>query len=152
LRSNLLYAAPAASAASIRRVLEALDLDTLVESLPQGLETRVGDRGYSLSGGQRQRLALARALLAQPQVLLLDDCTSVLDAETEARIHAALEDLLPRRTKIIVSHKAASLRNADWIVVLEGGRIVKQGRPEDLFAVDGPLPQTTSLLSAASIN
>lgn len=130
LRSNLLYAAPAASAASIRRVLEALDLDVLVESLPLGLETRVGERGYSLSGGQRQRLALARALLAQPQVLLLDDCTSALDAETEARVQAALNDLLPGRTKIIVSHKAASLRNVEWVVVLEGGRIVRQGRTE----------------------
>jgi ABC-type multidrug transport system fused ATPase/permease subunit len=125
LRSNLLYAAPAASAASIRRVLEAL-----VAALPRGLETRVGDRGYSLSGGQRQRLALARALLAQPQVLLLDDCTSALDAETEARVRAALDDLLPGRTKIIVSHKADPVCHADWVVTLEGGRIVKQDKPE----------------------
>ncbi len=130
LRSNLLYAAPVASAASIRRVLEALDLETLIASLPRGLETRVGDRGYSLSGGQRQRLALARALLAQPQVLLLDDCTSALDAETEACVRAALDDLLPGRTKIIVSHKADSVRHADWVVALEGGRIVKQGKPD----------------------
>ncbi len=130
LRSNLLYAAPAASAASIRRVLEALDLETLIASLPRGLETRVGDRGYSLSGGQRQRLALARALLSQPQVLLLDDCTSALDAETEARVRAALDDLLPGRTKIIVAHKADSVRHADWIATLEGGRIVKQGKPD----------------------
>jgi ABC-type multidrug transport system fused ATPase/permease subunit len=130
LRSNLLYAAPAASAASIRRVLEALDLETLAASLPRGLETRVGDRGYSLSGGQRQRLALARALLAQPQVLLLDDCTSALDAETEARVRAALDELLPGRTKIIVSHQAASVRHADWVVTLEGGCIVKQRKPE----------------------
>jgi ABC-type multidrug transport system fused ATPase/permease subunit len=136
LRSNLLYAAPAASAASIRRVLEALDLETLVVSLPRGLETRVGDRGYSLSGGQRQRLALARALLAQPQVLLLDDCTSALDAETEARVRAALDDLLPGRTKIIVSHKTDSVCHADWVVMLEGGRIVKQGQPET-FAAEG---------------
>lgn len=133
LRSNLLYGAPRASAAEISRVLEALDLDELVESLPLGLETPVGDRGRSLSGGQRQRLALARALLAKPTVLLLDDCTSALDAETEHRVRAALKELLPGRTRMIVSHKADALGDADWIVVLEGGRIVEQGRPEDLF-------------------
>jgi ABC-type multidrug transport system fused ATPase/permease subunit len=137
LRSNLLYAAPQASAAEIRRVLEALELEELIGSLPQGLETPVGDRGYSLSGGQRQRFALARALLAKPTVLLLDDCTSALDAETEYRVRVALEDLLPGRTRLIVSYKAASIRDADWIVVLEGGRIVEQGRPAELLAADG---------------
>lgn len=153
LRSNLLYAAPAASAASIRQVLEALDLEVLVESLPLGLETRVGERGYSLSGGQRQRLALARALLAQPQLLLLDDCTSALDAETEARVQAAINDLLPGRTKIIVSHKAASLRQADWVAMLEGGRIVKQGRPDELFAApEGGKPHSFALTTAQPLD
>jgi ABC-type multidrug transport system fused ATPase/permease subunit len=146
LRSNLLYAAPAASAALIRRVLEALDLEQLIESLPLGLETRVGERGYSLSGGQRQRLALARALLAQPQVLLLDDCTSALDAETEARVQAALNDLLPERTKIILAHKVASLLNANWVVMLEGGRIIKQGRPVELFTADDAGQNTAATL------
>jgi len=137
IRSNLLYAAPRATAAEIDRVLEALDLDELIESLPKGLETPVGDQGYTLSGGQRQRLALARALLAKPTVLLLDDCTSALDAETESRVRAALKDLLPGRTRLIVSHKAASLRDADWVVVLENGRIVTQGRPADVLVADG---------------
>jgi ABC-type multidrug transport system fused ATPase/permease subunit len=134
LRSNLLYAAPAAGAAAISRTLEGLELDELVEGLPLGLETPVGDRGLTLSGGQRQRLALARALLADPSVLLLDDCTSALDAETEARVRAALIDLLPGRTRVIVAHKFASVREADWVVVLEAGRIVEQGTPEDLLA------------------
>jgi ABC-type multidrug transport system fused ATPase/permease subunit len=149
LRSNLLYAAPAASAASIRRVLDALDLTELVESLPSGLGTRVGDRGYSLSGGQRQRFALARALLAQPQVLLLDDCTSALDAGTEARVRTALDDLLPGRTRVIVSPKAASVRDADWVIVLEAGRIIEQGRPEDLLAADGFFAEAHRLQTAA---
>lgn len=125
LRANLLYAAPTASASMIRRVLEALDLEELVESLPRGLETPVGDRGYTVSGGQRQRLALARALLAQPAVLLFDDCTSALDAETEARVYAALDELLPGRTRLIVSHKPAALRGADRILVLEHGRMAE---------------------------
>ncbi|HEY7314489.1 MAG TPA: ABC transporter ATP-binding protein [Gemmataceae bacterium] len=137
LRSNLLYAAPGASASEIRRVLEALDLDELVASLPRGLETPVGDRGHSLSGGQRQRFALARALLAKPTVLLLDDCTSALDAETEQRVRAALTDLLPGRTRLMTSQKAAAIHDADWIIVLEDGRIVEQGRPADLLTIGG---------------
>jgi ABC-type multidrug transport system fused ATPase/permease subunit len=133
---------------SIARALEALDLAELVEFLPQGLETWAGDRGYSLSGGQRQRLALARALLAKPPVLLLDDCTSALDAETEARVRAALDDLLPGGTRLIVTHQAASLRRADWIIVLEGGRIVEQGHPDDLLSEEGFFAEAHRLQTA----
>ena len=89
--------------------LEAADLAAMVEGLPQGLDTPVGERGFSLSGGQRQRLALARALIADPAILLLDDCTSALDAETEARIQAALEEFLPGRARLIVAHKISSV-------------------------------------------
>jgi ABC-type multidrug transport system fused ATPase/permease subunit len=137
LRSNLTYAAPSASAAQVRRVIEAVQLGDLVDSLPEGLDTPVGERGFSLSGGQRQRLALARALISDPAVLLLDDCTSALDAETEARVQAALRDLRPDRTCIIVSHKVASVRRADCIVVLESGRIVEMGSHDELLARGG---------------
>src|SRR5207248_5162299 len=113
IRSNLTYAAPDAPESAIRRALEAVDLAETVGALPQGLDTRVGERGFSLSGGQRQRLALARALIADPAVLLLDDCTSALDAETEGRIQEALEGLLPGRTCLIVAHKLSSVRRAD---------------------------------------
>lgn len=152
LRSNLQYAAPGTSAVDIRRVLEALDLEELVASLPRGLETPVGERGHRLSGGQRQRFALARALLARPAVLLLDDCTSALDAETECRVRAALHDLLPGRTRLIVSLKADSLRGADWVVLLKNGRIIEQGRPTDLLAAGGAYAaalqrQTAALLT-----
>jgi ABC-type multidrug transport system fused ATPase/permease subunit len=137
IRSNLTYAAPDATPDQIARALQAADLAELVRAMPRGLETPVGERGLTLSGGQRQRLALARALLAGPAVLLLDDCTSALDAETEARIRAALEDLLPGRTCVVVSHKVASVRHADRIVVLDGGRIVEQGTHAELLARGG---------------
>jgi ABC-type multidrug transport system fused ATPase/permease subunit len=137
IRTNLLYAAPHASPAQMRRALEAADLAATVDALPLGLETPVGERGLSLSGGQRQRLALARALIAEPALLLLDDCTSALDTETEDRIYAALWYHWPRRTRLIVSHKIASLRWADRILVLDGGRIVDQGSHDELIARPG---------------
>ncbi|HEY1377198.1 MAG TPA: ABC transporter ATP-binding protein, partial [Gemmataceae bacterium] len=124
IRSNLTYAAPDAADADLWRVLEAVDLARLVGRLPRGLATPVGERGFTLSGGQRQRLALGRALLTDPAVLLLDDCTSALDAATAARVHAAVEDLLPGRTRLVVSHAVATLGRCNRIVGLAGGRVV----------------------------
>ncbi len=153
LQSNLLYAAANTSAADIRRVLEALDLAELVDSLPLGLQTPVGERGVTLSGGQRQRMALARAILARPAVLLLDDCTSALDVETETRVLAALDEMLPECTRIIVSHRPSVAARADWVVVLEAGRIVWQGAPghgrEQVLPLS-QLPSVNPLVSLAS--
>ena len=135
--SNLLYAADGASDESIRRTLEAVDLATTIAALPLGLDTPVGERGLTLSGGQRQRLALARALIADPTVLLLDDCTSALDAETESRVRRALAAVRPGRTTVIVSHKASALRHADLIIVLDDGRIIERGTHRELMALGG---------------
>jgi ABC-type multidrug transport system fused ATPase/permease subunit len=137
IRSNLLYGRPDAPPELVKRVLEVADLADLVAALPRGLDTPVGERGYSLSGGQRQRLALARALVTEPAVLLLDDATSALDAETEARIQQALDAFLPGRTCLIVSHKVSSVQNADWIVVLDQGRIAEQGTHAELLLRGG---------------
>jgi ABC-type multidrug transport system fused ATPase/permease subunit len=137
IRSNLLYANPEATEIQMREALCVADLADTVDSLPGGLDTPVGERGYSLSGGQRQRLALARAIVAQPCVLLLDDCTSALDAETESRIQQSLDRHLPGRTCVMVSHKVASVRRADRILVLESGRIIEHGTHADLLARGG---------------
>jgi ABC-type multidrug transport system fused ATPase/permease subunit len=154
IRTNLLYADPRASQARIRQALEIADFAATVEALPMGLETPVGERGFSLSGGQRQRLALARAIVAEPAVLLLDDCTSALDAETEARIQQALDRYLPGRTCLIVSHKVSSVRHCDLIVILDGGRIVERGTHADLLSLRGHYAatyaqQTRALILAA---
>jgi ABC-type multidrug transport system fused ATPase/permease subunit len=137
IHSNLTYARPDASAAAVRRALEVADLAGMVEGLPLGLNTPVGERGFSLSGGQRQRLALARALIVDPAVLLLDDCTSALDADTDARIQAALEEYLPDRTCLMVSHRVSSVLHADRIIVLGHRRILEQGTHEELLALGG---------------
>ncbi|MGE3818458.1 MAG: ABC transporter ATP-binding protein [Isosphaeraceae bacterium] len=137
IRSNLAYANPDATPDALWRALEIADLASTVEGFPQGLETPVGERGLTLSGGQRQRLALARAIVADPSVLLLDDCTSALAAETESRIPDSLHENMPGRTRVIVSHKAASVRRADLIVVVEAGRIVEEGTHEELIERGG---------------
>jgi ABC-type multidrug transport system fused ATPase/permease subunit len=153
IRTNLLYANPDADEDRMWEALRIADLAATVASFPAGLDTPVGERGYSLSGGQRQRLALARAIVAQPVVLLLDDCTSALDSETDSRIQQALEWGLPGRTCVIVSHKVASVRRADRIIVLESGAIVEQGTHVELLARGGPYAEThrqqTSALIAA---
>jgi ABC-type multidrug transport system fused ATPase/permease subunit len=146
IRSNLLYAAPDATEAVIRRALEAADLAATVAALPMGLDTPVGDRGLTLSGGQRQRLALARALVADPAVLLLDDCTSALDAETEARVQRAVRALRAGRTTVLVSHKPATLRHADRVAVLDGGRVVAQGGPDEVLGLTPVLPVPRPIL------
>jgi ABC-type multidrug transport system fused ATPase/permease subunit len=137
IRNNLLYASPQATERQMHEALLIADLAETIALLPSGMETLVGERGYSLSGGQRQRLALARALLAAPAVLLLDDCTSALDAETEARIQLALEHHLPDCTFMIVSHKVASVCRADLIVVLDSGRVIERGTHAELLGLGG---------------
>jgi ABC-type multidrug transport system fused ATPase/permease subunit len=130
---NLTYANRDAEEGLIRRALEAVDLADLIDSLPQGLETWVGERGASLSGGQRQRLALARGLITRPPVLLLDDCTSALDAQTEAYVRRQIADFHPQQTRLVVSHKLEALWATDWLVMLDHGRILRQGDPRLLL-------------------
>ena len=129
IQDNLTYPVAGADPRALRRALEAVDLLELIESLPQGLDTWVSERGCSLSGGQRQRLALARALVINPPILLLDDCTSALDAETEARVRRGIASFRPAQTRLVVSHKPESFEIADLVVALDQGRIVRQGWP-----------------------
>ncbi len=137
LRSNILLAEKDVSDARMAEVLEAAHLTDFVRSLPDGLDTQVGPRGGQLSGGQRQRVAIARALLREAPILLLDEATSALDAESEVRVQAALDALSKDRTTLVIAHRLATVRAADKIVVMDAGRVVDEGRHDDLLARGG---------------
>lgn len=134
---NVRYGRPDAGRDEVAAACEAAHALAFVERLPEGFETRVGERGLRLSGGQRQRIAIARALLKDPSVLVLDEATSSLDGESEALVQDALERLMVGRTSIVIAHRLSTIRRADAIVVLEGGTIKQVGRHDDLVATDG---------------
>ena len=108
-----------------------------IMALPQGYDTEIGERGVKLSGGQKQRLALARAILANPRILILDEATSSVDAEAEYLIQQALDEVLKGRTALVIAHRLSTIRNADKIIALEGGRIIEIGDHRELLARGG---------------
>jgi ATP-binding cassette subfamily B protein len=137
IRENLLYARPEATDAELWDALAGAHITDLVESLPDGLDTLVGDRGYRLSGGEKQRIAIARLLLKAPDVVVLDEATAHLDSESEVAVQRALESALVGRTSIVIAHRLSTIRNADEILVLRDGRIVERGRHAELLAAGG---------------
>ncbi|GAA3062399.1 ABC transporter ATP-binding protein [Pseudonocardia yunnanensis] len=137
IRANLRYAAPEASDAEIVDSLRRARLGALLDALPDGLDTVVGERGYRLSGGERQRLTIARLLLARPRVVILDEATAHLDSESEAAVQAALAEALVGRTAIVIAHRLSTIRAADEIAVVEQGRIVERGTHDELLARAG---------------
>ncbi len=137
LRSNLLYAKPDASDAELLEALRAAQILPLVESLPDGLDTEVGERGYRLSGGEKQRVAIARLLLKAPDVVVLDEATAHLDSESEVAVQLALKTALSARTSVVIAHRLSTVRDADQILVISEGRIVERGRHLDLLAQEG---------------
>ena len=130
---NIAYARPEASLEAIEAAARRAQADEFIRALPDGYETRVGERGLTLSGGQRQRVAIARALLADPRILILDDATSSVDATTEAAIKAGLREAMAGRTTFIIAHRLSTVSLADEIVVLDGGRVVDRGTHEELL-------------------
>jgi ATP-binding cassette subfamily B protein len=135
LRRNILLGAP--DDGRLERVAEIAQLTEALPALPEGYDTILGERGINLSGGQKQRTAIARALAQDPPIFVLDDALSAVDVQTEARILHGLRDALAGRTSIVVSHRLAAVRDADWILVLNGGRIVEQGTHSELLASGG---------------
>ncbi|MFS8533129.1 ABC transporter ATP-binding protein [Sphaerobacter thermophilus] len=137
VRANLRLARPEATDEELWDALRRARLADVVATLPDGLDTVVGDRGYRLSGGERQRLTIARLLLADPRVVILDEATAHLDSTSEAAVSEALTDALAGRTVVVIAHRLSTVRAADLILVVEGGRIVERGRHDDLLAAGG---------------
>ena len=137
VRANLAYARPGASEPEMVQALKDAQIWNLVSALPEGLDTVVGDRGHRLSGGEKQRIALARILLKAPGVVILDEATAHLDSESELAVQRALDEALSGRTALVIAHRLSTVRAADLIAVIDGGRVVEQGRHEELLELGG---------------
>ncbi|MFZ9871119.1 MAG: ABC transporter ATP-binding protein, partial [Candidatus Kapaibacteriota bacterium] len=137
IEENIRYGRRDADVQEVRDAARRANALSFIESFPEGMNTLVGERGMKLSGGQRQRIAIARALLKDPPILILDEATSSLDAESEQLIQEALEHLLHRRTSIIIAHRLSTVRTCDRILVMDGGRIVEHGTHNELLVLQG---------------
>jgi subfamily B ATP-binding cassette protein MsbA len=137
VRRNVAYGRRDVPDEAVLRALEAANAADFVAALPEELDTRVGEGGARLSGGQRQRLAIARALLKDPPILILDEATSALDTESERAVQQAIERLMAGRTVVVIAHRLSTIRRADQLIVLEKGHIVERGRHAELLAAGG---------------
>ena len=153
IAANLRYARPSATTEEIESACKAAHIHELIDSLPDRYDTMVGERGYRLSGGEKQRLALARVLLKNPAVVILDEATAHLDSETEAQIQEALVTALQGRTSIVIAHRLSTIQAADQILVIDAGEIVERGRHEQLAAAGGLYAELyeTQFLRAAAV-
>ena len=137
IRANLSYAKPDAAEAELIEACKAAQIWPLIETLPDGLDTIVGDRGYRLSGGEKQRIALARLLLKAPSVVVLDEATAHLDSESEAAVQRALKTALAGRTSLVIAHRLSTIIQADQILVIDEGKVTERGTHAELLAAGG---------------
>ncbi|MCL4171067.1 UNVERIFIED_CONTAM: hypothetical protein GTU68_039311 [Idotea baltica] len=137
IRENIMFPRPNATEEELQNAVKAAYVNEFTDRFDDGLETLIGERGVKLSGGQRQRLAIARAILANPKVIILDEATSNLDTESEALIQKSLNELVKDRTTIVIAHRLSTIRKADQILVIEAGRIVERGTHDELIALNG---------------
>ena len=137
IEANLRYAKPDATESELRAAIEAANIADFIDALPDGLSTRVGERGYRLSGGEKQRVAIARVILKNPSILILDEATSHLDARSEALVQQALERIMEDRTSLVIAHRLSTVLGADKIVVVDQGRVKEMGTHDELLADGG---------------
>jgi ABC-type multidrug transport system fused ATPase/permease subunit len=137
IRDNVSFSRPSATQEEIERACDIAHVTEFVNKLPEGYDTIVGERGVKLSGGQKQRVSIARAILADPRILILDEATSSLDSESEQLIQTGLSYLMQSRTTFVIAHRLSTIRRADQILVIEGGRIVERGDHAELYVARG---------------
>jgi ATP-binding cassette subfamily B protein len=137
LKENIAYSVEKATIEQLKEAAKQAKIHEFIESLPNGYDTKVGERGVTLSGGQKQRVAIARALLKNPKILILDDSTSSVDTQTEYEIQQALDELLENRTTFIITQRLSSIKKADYIIVLDDGEIKEEGKHEELMELKG---------------
>jgi ABC-type multidrug transport system fused ATPase/permease subunit len=137
IRENVIFSRPNATEAQWREACRIARVDEFAEKFPEAYETIVGERGVKLSGGQRQRISIARAILADPRILILDEATSSLDSESEAMIQGGLNHLMQGRTTFVIAHRLSTIRRADQILVIEQGNILERGTHDSLYALGG---------------
>jgi ATP-binding cassette subfamily B protein len=137
IRTNLIYAKPEATQVEVEAAAKAANIHNFIVELPDGYDTIVGERGYRLSGGEKQRIALARVILKDPRILVLDEATSHLDSESESLIQEALKRVMAGRTSIVIAHRLSTILAADLILVMDRGRIVERGTHDELLAMGG---------------
>jgi len=152
VRDNIAYGSEGADDRAILEAARLANAVDFIQKMPEGLDTQLGDRGVRLSGGQWQRIAIARALLRNPEILILDEATSALDSVSERLIQASLEQLAVGRTVVAIAHRLSTIANADKVVVMEKGRIVEQGTYQELLAQRGRLWNYHQMQSNASLN
>ena len=137
IRDNILFPRPNASESEVLDAVKAAYVDEFTDRFDEGLDTLIGERGVKLSGGQRQRIAIARAVLANPRILILDEATSNLDTESESLIQKSLADLMKGRTTFVIAHRLSTIRQANQILVIEHGKIAEQGNHNELIESKG---------------
>jgi ATP-binding cassette subfamily B protein len=138
IAANIAFGVDEAKEEEVHAAAEAAQVARNIEGFPQGYSTLLGERGVNLSGGQKQRISIARALMRKPPLLVLDDCLSAVDTETEEALLEALQEASRSSAVLMISHRVSTLRHADRVVVLDGGRVVEEGRPADLAQAGGP--------------
>ena len=146
IAENLLIGRPDATREEVEKAAKLAEAHEFIIAQPNGYDTLVGERGRTLSGGERQRIGIARALLKNPPILILDEATSALDSVTEAKVQKALSALMKGRTTFVIAHRLSTIRDADWVLVMDKGRIIEQGSYDDLAAAGGAF---TALLNRA---
>ena len=152
IRENIEYGRPGAPFEEVRIAAEKANALEFIESFPEGFDTLVGERGVQLSGGQRQRIAIARAILKDPRILILDEATSSLDAESERLVQEALERLMEGRTSLVIAHRLSTIRKVDRIMVLDHGSIKEQGTHDELIALENGIYRNLTELQLLDLN